>query len=42
MDVQYIHCKNCFGTGTIFVGKGKLGVSRKCPVCKGACKVPKV
>ena len=33
-------CKNCFGTGTLFVGKGRLGVSRVCPVCKGKTKVP--
>ena len=35
----YRKCPDCFGTGTSFYGQGKLGVSRKCPRCKGKCKI---
>lgn len=38
--VKLVLCKNCYGTGTLFVGKGRLGVSRVCPVCRGKTKVP--
>jgi len=35
----FVRCTNCFGTGTVF----RSSVFRpglKCPICKGACKVP--
>jgi DnaJ-class molecular chaperone len=40
LPVQLVLCKNCYGTGTLFVGKRRLGVSRVCPVCRGKTKVP--
>jgi len=38
--IAFVKCANCHGSGTVFPGKGIKANSKKCPVCKGKCKVP--
>lgn len=38
--VEFTRCKNCFGTGTVFRQKVLKVGGQRCPICRGACKVP--